>query len=57
VGILDTAFYGKYVEFGTSHARAYPFMRPAADQSAGAAAQEVVDYATARVEKEAERKE
>lgn len=33
VDIRQIAFYGKFLEFGTVHARAYPFMRPAVDQS------------------------
>ena len=34
VDLKGMAFYGKFVEFGTSHARAYPFMRPAAENKA-----------------------
>jgi len=52
LGITPEAFYGHFVEFGTRHAPAYPFMRPAADAAAGDAAQAVIDYATARCERE-----
>lgn len=34
VDIRKQGFYGKFLEFGTVHARAYPFMRPAADNKA-----------------------
>ena len=34
VDLKGMAFYGRFVEFGTSHARAYPFMRPAAENTA-----------------------
>ncbi len=52
VGISYDAFYGHYVEFGTRHARAYPFMRPAYDTKGGDAAQAVIDYAAGRLEAE-----
>ncbi|HEX4499854.1 MAG TPA: HK97-gp10 family putative phage morphogenesis protein [Scandinavium sp.] len=45
-GITPEAFYGRFLEFGTRHAPAYPFMRPAADAASGAAAQQVIDTAT-----------
>lgn len=32
VGIAAAAFYWKFVEFGTKHMSAHPFLRPAADQ-------------------------
>lgn len=50
VGITYEAFYGHYVEFGTRHARAWPFMRPAYDSKGAEAAQEVVNYAKERFE-------
>lgn len=34
VDLRASAFYGKFVEFGTSHSRAYPFMRPGAENTA-----------------------
>lgn len=37
VDVTGQAFYARFVEFGTSHSRAYPFMRPAAENKAGAA--------------------
>lgn len=52
LGITREAYYGHFVEFGTRHAPAYPFMRPAADAAAGDAAQAVIDYASARCERE-----
>ena len=44
------AFYARFIEFGTRHARAFPFMRPAADEGAETAAQTIVDSATARAD-------
>ena len=61
LGITPAGFYGRFVEYGTAasphsgrhrahHAtKAEPFMRPAADEEAGAAAQAVIDYASGRV--------
>lgn len=61
LGITREGFYGRFVEYGTAatpgshqhrahHAtRAEPFMRPAADEGAQAAAQAVIDYASQRV--------
>jgi len=34
VDLKRLAFYGRFVEFGTSRSKAYPFMRPAAEQMA-----------------------
>ena len=34
VDLKGMAFYGRFVEFGTSRSRAYPFMRPAAEGKA-----------------------
>ncbi|HEU4376282.1 MAG TPA: HK97-gp10 family putative phage morphogenesis protein [Telluria sp.] len=34
VDLKKLAFYGRFVEFGTSKSRAYPFMRPAAEHKA-----------------------
>lgn len=42
----------RFVEFGTSEARAQPFMRPAAASSASAAYQAVVAAAPAEIDKE-----
>jgi HK97 gp10 family phage protein len=53
VGITRDAFYGHFIEYGTRHAAAYPFMRPALDTTQAEAAQEVVDYARERVDAEA----
>jgi HK97 gp10 family phage protein len=53
VGITRDAFYGHFIEYGTRHAAAYPFMRPAVDTSQGSAAQAVVDYARERLDAEA----
>jgi len=53
VGISKAAFYGHFVEFGTKHARAFPFMRPAADGSREAAVSQITAYASGRIEKEA----
>ena len=56
VGIGKEAFYGRFVEFGTRHAKAYPFMRPAADSGKEGAVAAVVDYAGRRIEQEAAKK-
>lgn len=53
VGIGRDVWWGKFVEFGTRHARAYPFMRPAADEGKNAAVDAVVAYAGRRIEEEA----
>jgi HK97 gp10 family phage protein len=42
----------RFVEFGTSEARAQPFMRPAGASAAGAAYQAVVAAAPAEIDKE-----
>jgi HK97 gp10 family phage protein len=34
VDVKRLAFYARFLEYGTSHARAYPFMRPAAENKA-----------------------
>lgn len=34
VSVRQRAFYGKFLEFGTSRMPAYPFMRPAAENTA-----------------------
>jgi HK97 gp10 family phage protein len=34
VDLKGMAFYGRFVEYGTSRSRAYPFMRPAAEGKA-----------------------
>lgn len=34
VDVRRIAFYAKFLEYGTVHARAYPFMRPAAEEGA-----------------------
>jgi HK97 gp10 family phage protein len=34
VSVMQRAFYGKFLEFGTSRMPAYPFMRPAAENTA-----------------------
>jgi len=56
VGISAAAFYGRFVEFGTKHARAFPFMRPAADESKEDAVAAVTEYAGRRIEIEAAKK-
>lgn len=43
VDLKRMAFYGRFVEFGTSHARAYPFMRPAAEEDAHEAVDVMAD--------------
>ncbi len=53
VGIGKEVWWGRFVEFGTRHARPYPFMRPAADESKEGAVAAVVEYAGRRIETEA----
>jgi HK97 gp10 family phage protein len=43
VDLKKLAFYGRFVEFGTSRSRAYPFMRPAAEGKAQEAVQVIAD--------------
>lgn len=49
VFILKEAFYWRFIEYGTRHAVAKPFIRPAADVSGAAAAQTVIDYAANKI--------
>jgi len=53
VGITPDAFYGHFIEFGTVHAAAHPFMRPAADEGKEGAVQALIEYASGRIEREA----
>jgi HK97 gp10 family phage protein len=55
VGIGRDVWWGKFVEFGTRHARAYPFMRPAADEGKEGAVDAVIEYAGKRIEEEAQK--
>ena len=43
VDLKGMAFYGRFVEFGTSRSRAYPFMRPAAEGKAQEAVRVIAD--------------
>ena len=43
VDLKGMAFYGRFVEFGTSRSRAYPFMRPAAENTAQEAVGVIAD--------------
>lgn len=43
VDLKKMAFYGRFVEFGTSRSRAYPFMRPAAEGKAQEAVRVIAD--------------
>jgi HK97 gp10 family phage protein len=54
-GISREVWWGKFVEFGTRHARAYPFMRPAADEGKESAVNAFVEYASKRIEVEAQK--
>lgn len=47
----DDAFYGRFLEFGTSKMPAYPFLRPAANVKAGEAARRFRDTLTKRMAK------
>ena len=43
VDLKKLAFYGRFIEFGTSRSRAYPFMRPAAEGKAQEAVRVIAD--------------
>lgn len=43
IGPTKEAFYGRFVELGTIHAGAQPFMRPTYDQEKDAVVEEVAD--------------
>jgi len=51
-----TAWYWKFVEFGTKKMSAKPFLRPAFDNQKGVALKAIRDYLAARIEKEAAKK-
>jgi len=55
VYIRPKAFYGMFVEFGTSKQVAQPFMRPAFENSAEKAVQAFQAYAIRRTDREIER--
>lgn len=44
VSVLQRAFYGKFLEFGTSRMPAYPFMRPAAENTAQESVAVMAEY-------------
>lgn len=46
-------WYGRLVEFGTVHAQAHPFIRPAFDESQHAATQAMIDKLGPAIEKQA----
>lgn len=56
VGLTHGVWWGRLVEFGTRHARAFPFMRPAADEGKESAVQALIEYAGKRIEAEAKKK-
>ena len=43
VDLRKLAFYGRFLEFGTSRSKAYPFMRPAAENKARESTQVLAD--------------
>ena len=53
-GLLD-AFYGRFIEFGTSKYVAHPFMRPAFDTKKEAAVQAIKDYLAKRIPEEVDK--
>jgi HK97 gp10 family phage protein len=53
VTVLKRAFYLRFLEFGTRHAPAFPFLRPAAETKQKEAIREMGNYAGPRIEKEA----
>lgn len=52
IDVKSLAWYARFVEFGTSHARAYPFMRPAAENKAGDAVQAIAEVLGPAIEAE-----
>jgi HK97 gp10 family phage protein len=50
VDLKGMAFYGRFVEFGTSRSRAYPFMRPAAEGKAQEAVAVMADNLRVTIE-------
>ena len=50
---LQDAFYARFVEYGTAHSRAKPFMRPAAESGSQAAIDAMAAYVADRLEVEA----
>lgn len=50
VDVKKLAFYARFVEFGTSHAKAYPFMRVAASTKAQEAVQVMASYMGSQIE-------
>ena len=50
VDVKKLAFYARFVEYGTSHAKAYPFMRVAAATKAQEAVQVMVSYMGSQIE-------
>jgi HK97 gp10 family phage protein len=56
VGITFDAFYGHFIEFGTARSKAFPFMRPAADEAREEAVSALTTYAGRRIEQEAAKK-
>lgn len=53
-GLLD-AYYGRFVEFGTSKAPARPFMRPAFENKKESAVQTIAQYIARRIPEEVEK--
>lgn len=53
VTVLKRAFYLRFLEFGTRHAPAFPFLRPAAETKYTEAVGAMGEYAGVRIEKEA----
>lgn len=55
VGFTKRAYYGSFVEFGTSKMSARPFLRPAADATREESVAKFGDYLAARIAKAHER--
>lgn len=53
VDLRKSAFYGKFLEFGTSKMHACPFMRPAAENNAAAAVDVIAAVLGIEIEAEA----
>lgn len=53
-GLID-AFYGRFIEFGTSKYAAHPFMRPAFEARKESAVQAIKDYLEKRIPEEVQK--
>jgi|SRR5579871_118008 len=55
VGVITAAFYAKFIEFGTRHQAARPFLRPAVDSNQDGAVNRMADTLSRQIDAEAAR--